>query len=115
MQVILLADILPTFIIKLFAPYVMNFIPYWLAMTSILHSTYSILHVYYSRIRVLGTVGFSLTSFLLVGLGNEPGVIIFGVICASIGSGFGELTFLSFTARYDKSTVSGWSSGTGVL
>jgi len=29
LQVILLADILPTFIIKLVAPYFMNFIPYW--------------------------------------------------------------------------------------
>ena len=48
-----------------------------------------------------------------MGLGNEAGVIIFGVVCASLSSGFGELTFLSFTARYDKSTVSGWSSGTG--
>ena len=31
LQVILLADILPTFIIKLVAPYFMNFIPYWWA------------------------------------------------------------------------------------
>ena len=28
-QVILLADIIPTFIIKLVAPYFMNFLPYW--------------------------------------------------------------------------------------
>ena len=33
--------------------------------------------------------------------------------CASIGSGFGELVFLSFTAHYDRRSVSGWSSGTG--
>ena len=65
------------------------------------------------RIRVLGTVIFSLASFLLVGLGHLPGLIIFGVICASVSSGFGEITFLSLTARYDKSTVSAWSSGTG--
>lgn len=55
----------------------------------------------------------SLLSFILVGLAlNEP-LVLFGVVCASIGSGFGEITFLSFTARYDKSTVSSWSSGTG--
>ena len=29
LQVILLADILPSFTMKLIAPYVMNFIPYW--------------------------------------------------------------------------------------
>ena len=49
-----------------------------------------------------------------MGLGSKTGLIIFGVACASLSSGFGEMTFLSFTARYDKSTVSGWSSGTGV-
>ena len=64
---------------------------------------------------MFGTVIFSLISFLLVGLGLHPGLIILGVVCASIGSGFGEITFLSLTARYDKSTVSAWSSGTGKL
>ena len=55
----------------------------------------------------------SLISFVLVGLAlNEP-LVLLGVVCASISSGFGEITFLSFTARYDKSTVTGWSSGTG--
>ena len=45
-QVILLADILPSFTMKLIAPYVMNFIPYWLVIKnlSILHSTNSIQH-----------------------------------------------------------------------
>jgi battenin len=117
-QVILLADILPSFTMKLIAPYIMNFIPYW----SVIETNNIPFHIpripyhiiYYSRIRILGTVGFSLASFLLVGLGNVTGLIIFGVACASLSSGFGEMTFLSFTARYDKSTVSGWSSGTGV-
>ena len=49
-------------------------------------------------------------SFVLVGLAlNEP-LVLFGVVCASISVGFGEITFLSFTYRYDKSTVTGWSS-----
>ena len=30
-----------------------------------------------------------------------------------MSSGFGEVTFLSFTTRYHKTTVGGWSSGTG--
>ena len=59
-------------------------------------------------------IGFSLASFMLVGLGvNVLGLVIIGVCCASISTGFGEITFLSLTARYDKSAVSGWSSGTG--
>lgn len=92
-SVILLADIVPTFVIKLVFPYFMNFIPYW--------------------IRVFSVVGFSLLSFILVGLQLNKVVVIFGVVCASISSGFGEITFLSLTALYDKSTVSAWSSGTG--
>ena len=56
---------------------------------------------------------FSALSFILVGLSLSVAVVIFGVACASIGSGLGEITFLSFSAHYDKSTVSAWSSGTG--
>ena len=57
----------------------------------------------------------SALSFVFVALSvNEP-LVIFGVALASVGSGFGEITYLSLTSRYDKSTVSGWSSGTGEL
>ena len=59
-------------------------------------------------------IGFSLASFMLVGLrANVLDLVIIGVCCASISTGFGEITFLSLTAHYDKSAVSGWSSGTG--
>lgn len=36
-----------------------------------------------------------------------------GVCCASISSGFGEITMLQLTSFYSKHTVSAWSSGTG--
>ncbi len=36
-----------------------------------------------------------------------------GVACASISSGFGEITVLQLTSFYSKHTVSAWSSGTG--
>lgn len=36
-----------------------------------------------------------------------------GVACASISSGFGEITILQLTSFYPKYTVSAWSSGTG--
>ncbi len=56
---------------------------------------------------------FSTSSFLLVALSSVEAVVLVGVICASISSGFGEAVFLSLTARYDRSTVTAWSSGTG--
>ncbi len=36
-----------------------------------------------------------------------------GVACASISSGFGEITMLQLTSFYSKHAVGAWSSGTG--
>ena len=55
----------------------------------------------------------SALSFVLVALSINEALVIFGVALASVASGFGEITYLSLTARYDKSTVTAWSSGTG--
>jgi battenin len=90
---ILLADILPTLIIKVVCPWWMDKVPFW--------------------IRILICTVASLASFILVAASEVEALIIFGVVCASIGSGFGEIVFLSFTSFFDKSTVSAWSSGTG--
>ncbi|CAF5030987.1 unnamed protein product, partial [Rotaria sp. Silwood1] len=38
---------------------------------------------------------------------------LFGVVCASISAGVGEVTMLQLTSFYAKHTVSAWSSGTG--
>ncbi|XP_065900790.1 battenin-like isoform X2 [Dysidea avara] len=91
--VILLADILPTLIIKATAPWFMAAIPYWIRISSC----------------VLASMG----SFVIVAFANTTGILILGVCCASYGSGLGELSFLSLTSYYDKSTISAWSSGTG--
>ena len=48
-----------------------------------------------------------------MGVSVSVPVVIVGVACASISSGLGEITFLSFTAHYHKTTISGWGSGTG--
>lgn len=56
---------------------------------------------------------FALASFLIIALLHVEALVLFGVVCASIASGFGELTYLSLTSRYHKSTVTAWSSGTG--
>ncbi len=61
----------------------------------------------------MGVVICNLASFTIVALSTNEVLVLFGVVCASIGSGFGEITFLSLTTRYHKSTLSGWSPGTG--
>lgn len=39
---------------------------------------------------------------------------ITGIVFTSIASGLGEVTFLSYSSKFDKRVVSGWSSGTGM-
>ncbi|XP_062520770.1 battenin-like isoform X2 [Corticium candelabrum] len=89
--IVLLADILPTLLIKLCAPWFMNRIPY--------------------VIRIFVVIVFAAASFLVVALAHENELSLFA--CASVSAGFGEITFLSYTSHFHKSSVSAWSSGTG--
>lgn len=89
---ILLADILPTLMIKSCAPFFVHVIPY--------------------DIRILIVVVFQGLSFPLVALSNRPGAL-FGVVCASIASGLGEYSFLQLGSYFDSNVISTWSSGTG--
>ncbi|XP_059160548.1 battenin-like [Physella acuta] len=90
---ILLADILPTLLVKLTFPFFLEKIPYGVKISLI--------------------SGFALSSFLIVALAHEVWLSILGVVCASIGAGLGEITFLSLTTFYNRNVVSMWSSGTG--
>eukprot|EP00049_Salpingoeca_infusionum_P017888 m.354780 g.354780 ORF g.354780 m.354780 type:complete len:437 (+) comp17102_c0_seq1:2745-4055(+) len=91
--VVLLADIVPTFVVKTTAPlYLQRF-------------SYSL--------RVLLTIATALASFLLVALSNTTAQSLIGVVFASLSAGLGEVTFLSMSSHHHKSTISGWSSGTG--
>ncbi|KAM4535107.1 battenin [Fundulus diaphanus] len=90
---VLLADILPTLIIKLLAPFVIHKVPY--------------------GFRVLFCVAMAAMSFLLVSLSSAVWISIVGVIFASISSGLGELSFLSLSVFFDRSVLEGWGSGTG--
>lgn len=90
---ILLADILPTLIIKLTAPFF------------ILHLSY--------KIRVLTCVVFSLASFLIVSYSTGIWMSIIGVVCASISGGLGETTYFAFSSFFEKNVISAYSSGTG--
>lgn len=88
---ILLADIIPSFIIKSLSP----FLPY------------------NANLRVFISCLLSVTSFLSVSFATSRRVVIIGVILTSFASGLGEPTFLAHSTHYNKNVVSTWSSGTG--
>uniref|UniRef100_A0ABI7ZXP8 Battenin n=1 Tax=Felis catus TaxID=9685 RepID=A0ABI7ZXP8_FELCA len=90
---VLLADILPTLVIKLLAPLGLHLLPYS------------------PRVLVSGIC--SAGSFILVAFSHSVGTSLCGVVLASISSGLGEVTFLSLTAFYPRAVISWWSSGTG--
>lgn len=89
--VILLADIIPSFIIKSLSP----FLPY------------------NANLRVFISCILSTVSFLSVALATSKKTVIAGVIFTSFASGLGEPTFLAHTTHFNKNVVSTWSSGTG--
>ncbi|XP_058536933.1 battenin isoform X3 [Ochotona princeps] len=77
---VLLADILPTLVIKLLAPLGLHLLPYS------------------PRVLVSGLCAAG--SFLLVAFSDSVEISLCGVVLASISSGLGEVTFLSLTAIY---------------
>ncbi|KAG2378991.1 hypothetical protein C9374_007629 [Naegleria lovaniensis] len=92
-SIVLLADILPTLVLKAIAPFFMHAIPY--------------------NIRVGLAVILALASFQMVAWFDNIGLKLVGVVMASLSSGGGEITFLAMSSYYHKNTVSAWSSGTG--
>ncbi|XP_044765292.1 battenin isoform X2 [Coccinella septempunctata] len=88
---ILLADILPALIVKLLAP----FIPFFV------------------HVRVALCIVVACAGFLMVAFSENITMSITGVVLTSFCSGLGEVTFLQYSAFYDKNVVSTWSSGTG--
>eukprot|EP01134_Creolimax_fragrantissima_P006248 CFRG6248T1 len=92
--VILLADIIPALLVKVAAPFFMHLLPYHLKVGVVITSCF--------------------LSFIVVAYSYTIWLSVTGVCLASFSSGFGEITFLSLTHYFDKSTVSAWSSGTGM-
>lgn len=97
--VVLLADVVPSFVTKLIAPYFIHVVPY--------------------PVRVLIFVTLSVCGMLIIALtpAHTDGGSIFpklaGIILASLSSGAGELSFLGLTHFYGKFSIAAWSSGTG--
>ncbi|CCH61016.1 hypothetical protein TBLA_0D05230 [Henningerozyma blattae CBS 6284] len=98
---ILLADILPCFIIKIISPFI-----------STSDSKNSFLNY---KNRILALIISSISGMILVSRAKvNLTVAIIGICMASASSGFGETTFLQLTAAYGNTALQGWSSGTGM-
>lgn len=97
--VVLLADVVPSFVTKLIAPYFIHLVPY--------------------SIRILIFVGLSVCGMLIIALtpshteGGSISTKLAGVVLASLSSGAGELSFLGMTHYYGRFSLAAWSSGTG--
>lgn len=96
---VLLADVIPSFLVKLCAPYFIHAIPY--------------------SARILVFVCLSAMGMLLIALTpgyTDSGTIttkMAGVILASLSSGGGELSFLGLVHYYGPFSLAAWGSGTG--
>lgn len=88
---ILLADVIPGFVVKL----VMPFLPFWI------------------NVRVMAAVALSAAGFLFVGFAEIEMLALLGVVCTSAACGMGESSILAYTSNYNRNSLSTWSSGTG--
>ncbi|KAI1608022.1 protein btn1 [Exophiala viscosa] len=97
--VVLLADVIPSFLTKLCAPYFIHLVPY--------------------PIRIVIFVALSSSGMLLIALtpsyteGGSIGAKLAGVLLASLSSGGGELSFLGLVHYYGPFSLAAWGSGTG--
>ncbi|KIW06472.1 uncharacterized protein PV09_02911 [Verruconis gallopava] len=96
---VLLADVVPSFLTKLTAPYWVDAVPY--------------------TIRIWLLVGLSASGMLLIALSPPTtdsasiAVKLSGAVLASLSSGLGELSFLGLTHYYGHFALASWGSGTG--
>ncbi|KAI1299904.1 Batten's disease protein Cln3 [Xylaria venustula] len=93
---VLLADILPSFLTKLIAPYFIHRVPY--------------------SLRILFFAAISSAGMFLIAFtprDDSVAVKMVGVMLASLSSGGGELSFLGLTHYYGHVSLAAWGSGTG--
>ncbi|KAL7624756.1 battenin CLN3 protein [Parahypoxylon ruwenzoriense] len=93
---VLLADVVPSFLTKLVAPYFIHKVPYWLRI------------IIFASSSSLGMFMIALTP-----PDKSVGIKMTGVIFASLSSGAGELSFLGLTHYYGHMSLAAWGSGTG--
>jgi battenin len=97
--VVLLCDVIPSFLTKLCAPYFIHKIPY--------------------SVRILVFVALSACGMFIIALtpplqdSRSIAIKMCGVMLASLSSGGGELSFLGLTHYYGHFALAAWGSGTG--
>ena len=97
--VVLLCDVIPSFVTKLCAPYFIHKIPY--------------------NVRIWIFVALSASGMLTIALtpalqdSRTIAIKMCGVMLASLSSGGGELSFLGLTHYYGHFALAAWGSGTG--
>lgn len=91
--IILLADIVPSLLVKLIFPQVMHRISY--------------------GIRIMACTILSFMALQIVAWMDDFGIRLFGIVLASISSGVGEISFLSLSSFHRASVLGFWGVGTG--
>lgn len=91
-SIILLFDILPSFLVKLSAPFFMH-------------------KLHYNR-RIPLLIFLSVLGIILVST-RSLWFCLPGIVFASMSSGIGEINFLQLTHYFGSKSLTGWSSGTG--
>ncbi|KAF3083917.1 battenin CLN3 protein [Orbilia oligospora] len=91
--VVLLFDVMPSFLTKLMGPYFIHLISY--------------------RVRIISFYLLSTCGMIVVAFGDSIAWRLFGIAIASLASGGGEMTFVSMTHFYDHFSLAMWGSGTG--
>ncbi|KAK5639001.1 hypothetical protein RI129_011493 [Pyrocoelia pectoralis] len=88
---ILLADILPSLMVKMLSP----FLPFFI------------------HVRIIICVLLASMGFILVAFSEVQWMSIMGVVLTALCSGLGEASLLQYSSFFDKDVISTWSSGTG--
>lgn len=90
---VLLADIIPSLLIKLVAPFVFSSI------------AYNVRHLIVVVLQALSLIVVAMSSSVFVGL--------LGVVLTSFGAGLGDVTLLSMSSHFSSNVITTWSAGTG--
>lgn len=97
--VVLLADIVPAFVVKVLAPFVVHLLAYKVRLWVLV---------------VLSFVGMLIVSSGTASSTGSVGFTVFGICLALASAGLGEITFLLLTHFYtEKYSIGGFSTGTG--
>ncbi|GMT26332.1 hypothetical protein PFISCL1PPCAC_17629 [Pristionchus fissidentatus] len=90
---VLLADIIPSLVVKAAAPILLQNVPF--------------------DIRHAAGVVLQASAFVVVAISDTAWLALSGVVLASFGSGLGEVSYLSLSSYFSASVITAYSSGTG--